>query len=476
MPADETSPDRRLADDFRRLVAEGRLAAGERLPSLRELARRYGCSVGSALRGYQRLEAEGLIESRTRSGYFVKAEGAPVPGPGPVPRHLRPDAADPVRLALRWRLSLAQEDPATISFSGGSPTLELLPLASLAKMGTRLLREMPELLGLMDIGPGSIGLRRALAHAAAQEGWRLEADELVATNGAVEAVGLCLRAVTAPGDAVAVEAPLGVLHPVLAACGLRPIELRADPERGVDPAALERAIVEGGAKACLLQASFQNPLGFSLPEGRKREIVRLLARLETPLVECDANADLGYDGVRPVPFKAFDEQGLVLWCASPSKLAGPGLRLGWCAPGRYLDAVLRLKLGASRSASPLAQELWRAFLEEGEARRQARALQETLGTSARALRRIVRESFPPGTRVGPAHGGCYLWVELPPDHDTGKLLERSLAANIAFMPGAMLTVGLDLSRGLRLNHAQPWGPVQEAAARRLGELAHGPRA
>jgi len=121
------------------------------------------------------------------------------------------------------------------------------------------------------------------------------------------AAALALKAVARPGDTIAIESPtyFGLLH-VLEALGLRALELPTDAQDGVDLAALAHALERKSMAACLFASSFNNPLGCTMPEARKLELLQLLAKHGVPLIEDDIYGDIYFGGERPKPFGALD--------------------------------------------------------------------------------------------------------------------------------------------------------------------------
>lgn len=181
-------------------------------------------------------------------------------------------------------------------------------------------------------------------------------DDIVITNGALDALNLCLRAVTRPGDSVIVESPTfyGALQS-LEKMGLHAIEVPVHPREGLDLQALAVALERYHPKACWLMTNFQNPLGCLMPDEKKRALVALLTAHDTPLIEDDVYGALYFGSNRPMPAKAFDTKGLVMHCSSFSKSLSPGYRIGWTAAGRYTRTVARLKITSSLSTCGPAQ-------------------------------------------------------------------------------------------------------------------------
>src|SRR5690606_3137672 len=118
-------------------------------------------------------------------------------------------------------------------------------------------------------------------------------------------------------------------------------------------------------KACWLMTTFQNPLGSLMPEDRKRDLVALLTKHRIPLIEDDVYGELYFGDKRPLPAKAYDTEGWVMHCSSFSKCLAPGYRIGWVAPGRFSQAVERIKLTTTLAASVPAQQALGAYLAKG---------------------------------------------------------------------------------------------------------------
>src|SRR5690606_35821515 len=147
--------------------------------------------------------------------------------------------------------------------------------------------------------------------------------------------------------------------------GLKVLELPTHARTGIDPDALKKALEQHKIKLCLLVSNFNNPLGSCMPEEHKKEIVKLLEHHNVPLIEDDLYGDVYFGDSRPKCCKTYDESGLVLWCGSISKTLAPGYRVGWVAPGRFKNEVIRMKQVHSISTTTITQEVIAGFLETG---------------------------------------------------------------------------------------------------------------
>lgn len=460
-----------LAHDIAESIRTGVLRAGDKLPSVREASTRRAVSASTVFQAYYRLEAQGLIRARDRSGYYVVHGAATFP-PEPEPmlaldqESILVDVSSQVFEVLE---SVRQRD--VVPFGSAFPAPALFPMAKLAQVMATTIRRLDPWQAVDDLSPGNAQLRRQIALRYQIDGIGVTPDDIVVTNGALEALNLCLGVVTRPGDAVIVESPtFYAALQSLERLGLRAIEVPAHPREGIDLAALARALSQHRPAACWLMTSFQNPLGSLMPDAKKRELVALLARHEVPLIEDDVYGELYFGNSRPPPAKAFDTQGLVMHCGSFSKSLAPGYRVGWAVPGRYVRALARQKLTTSLATSMPAQAAIAAYLEAGGYDRHLRLLRHALSVRQGQMMAAVGREFPAGARATRPVGGYFLWVELPGEIDTRVLHRAALTEGISIAPGPMFSSQPRFLNCLRLNYGHAWDQRAEVAFGRLGAL------
>lgn len=467
-----------LGDELAAAIAAGLLRAGDRLPSVRQCCAQRGLSPATVFQAYARLEAEGLIEARPRSGFFVRARRRPTPTATlPAAVAARPEVHAVAFSEQAFALLATATDPALVPLGSAFASPELYPFEALARCGARAMRRLrPEQITSAQIA-GDPGLRQALLRRHALHGVALRDEELLITNGALEALNLCLQAVARPGDVVAVESPtFYAALQVLERQGLRAVELPTSPRDGVDLDALAALLQRRGPErpvACWLMTSFQNPLGALMPVERKQALVRLITEQQLPLIEDDVYAELHADQRRPPPAKQFDREGWVLHCGSFSKSLAPGYRVGWAAAGRFAQQVLRLKGMASLATALPPQRAIAEYLAEAGYERHLRQLRGALAQGRQQGLRAVERHFPAGTRVTRPEGGYFLWLQLPERVDVLALQRRVLSEGISLAPGTLFSADGRFHHHLRLNVGHPRDPRVEAALRRVGELACG---
>jgi len=460
-----------LADEIAASIHAGTLRAGDRLPSVRQAAASRNVNASTVFQAYYKLEARGLVRARDRSGYYV------APDPSAQPHALdaasQPDTASiAVDIGERvFAILQATMQRDVVPLGSAFPSPQLFPLQRLAKTMASTVQKLDPRISVDYLDRGNASLRRQIALRYLIDGLHVPADDIVITNGAMEALNLCLAAVARPGDAVVIESPTfyAALH-ALERLGLKAIEVPTHPREGIDLGALAEVLERDRPRACWLMTNFQNPLGSLMPDEKKRELVALLARHCTPLIEDDVYGELYFGTRRPTPAKAYDEQGLVMHCSSFSKCLAPGYRIGWAAPGRFVKKVARLKLSTTLTASVPAEATLAAYLEKGGYDRHLRQLRHALSVQQDALIGAIARHFPQHTRATRPAGGYFLWVELAPHIDALEVHRKALALNISVAPGPIFSSRAQFGNCLRLNYGHPWDARMEDALATLGRL------
>lgn len=465
-----------LAEDIAQSIRTGVLKPGDRLPSVRQTSGARGVSPATVFAAYYRLEAAGLIRARERSGYFVALGGQGLPPEPALSFQASGDSTAVDVSELVFEILGSVKERGVIPFGSAFPSPQLFPLARLAQSLARSSARLDPWSTVDDLAPGRAELRRQIALRYLADGMPVHTDELVITNGAMEALNLCLLAVARPGDSVVVEAPAfyGVLQ-ALERQGLRAIEVPTHPREGIDLDALAAVLARHQPRACLIMTSFQNPLGSCMRDERKQALVDLLATHGVPLIEDDVYGELYFGSKRPLPAKAFDRAGLVMHCGSFSKSLAPGYRIGWVAPGRYTQEVARLKLTTTISTAAPLQAALADYLSRPGFDKHLRQLRHALAVQQSAMMQALLRHFPKGTTATRPTGGYFLWVELPGGADALAIQRQALAFGISVAPGPIFSARREFAHCLRLNYGHPWTGKMDDAMEILGRLARSAR-
>jgi DNA-binding transcriptional MocR family regulator len=459
----------RVADEIATMIVNGTLKPGEKLPSLRTMKQRRQVSMSTVQEAFGLLEDRGLIEAKPQSGYFVKSR---LPAPAPACSSPKPQPLPVVTNPLMWRFLRYVASGNDIGFANAVPAAELYSVGALQTKLNQVARQQPGLLSEYGRSDGLPELRRQIARRTLDWGQSLEADDIMISNGCIEALNLCLQAVTKAGDVVAIESPcyFGLLQ-LLESRGLKSLEIPTDPVNGMSLGALDLATRSGEVKAVITVANFSNPLGSLMPEESKRRMVELLGARGIPLIEDDVYGEFYFGRERPLPAKAFDTSGNVLYCSSFTKQAAPGMRVGWVAGGRYQAELQMRKFSLTYCTPPLMQAATAEFLAAGGFDRHMRQLRRALKSQVMDTIDLVSRCFPAGTRLAEPQGGYLLWLELPPGGDSLTLFDAGLAEGIGFAPGPLFSPCDEYRQCLRLSCGVPLTPVRQKALKRLGELA-----
>ncbi|WP_420391202.1 PLP-dependent aminotransferase family protein [Marinobacter sp.] len=456
-----------VADQLHALIRDGVYREGERLPGVRALSRQFGVSVSTVLQAHQTLEARGYLEARERSGYFVHLPRRDTPEPV-----MQKHKAKPVPVSARdMALDLcADEEKRMVPLAAAVPHPDFLPVRQIQHATLWAARRGLETLDYAF--PGKIEYRRQVAQRMAALGIITTPDDILATNGAQEAIILALQAVTSPGDIVVVESPSfpGILQ-ALDVVGLRVIEVPTHPAEGLSLEGLELALEQWPVKACVVVPNHSNPMGATMSDLRKQQMVRMLEVAGVPLIEDDIYGDLYYGADRPRPAKVFDRTGNVIYCNSFSKTISPGLRLGWMMPGKYLAEARQQKYFSNLGTASVPQIAVAHFLEQGGYDRYLRSARQRYREATDRMRAAVGRSFPEGTAVSRPQGGFVLWVQLPGTVSGTEVFRRAREENINVAPGLMFSTTDKYDNCLRLNGANPWSERVEQAVARLGAIA-----
>jgi len=473
LPEKKPAPYRyvKLADEIESKILHGIYKAGERLPSIRKLHTQTGFSITTVYQAFVELEKRGRVEARLKSGYFVRSIPMRIL-PGPAMGRHRPVPKRVSLNTLAGAIVEAMGDPDILQLGGTLTAPELLPCKELSKCIKSIPgRKLNTLLTIYENPAGNIELRRQIARRTLDLLQETHEDDIIVTNGCIESVSLCLQAVADPGDTILVESPT---YPwflqIIEDLNMMALEVPTDPETGIDLDSLERAVRENRVKACLLIPNFHNPLGYVMPEEKKRQLVLFLNRKRIPVIEDDIHGDLYFGETRPATLKSFDRKGLVLYCSSYSKTLAPGLRIGWTMPGAFLDAVKQLKLNLSIGSPALNQHALSEYLKSGHYDRHLRKLRRALKNQASNIAMAVARFFPHDTRLSSPKGGVTLWIQLDPAVDGFRVFHAAREKGIAILPGFMCSSTRKYNNFIRISCGFPWSDRLEKGIRTLGEI------
>lgn len=478
MPEIDRSRDdflyRQVTDLILENIETGALRPGDRLPSLRRMSDKVGVSVPTVRQAYIELERQRRIESRPKSGFYVRGlttNRLVRPAPG-----LQPKQA-PRRVACRTLMERVYDgiyDPDLVPLGIANPCMAHPAAKTLHRTMKRVMGRVEE--RALGYAPtlGEPRLRRQIAYRYLDTiGLSVDPETICVTNGGQEALLLALQTVARPGDVIAVESPTyhGLLE-LIDSLGMLAIEISTCPEDGVMLDAVRHTLDAHRVRTCLFSTTLSNPLGTGMPEANRRALVELLAERDVVLIEDDVYGDLRFDGIRPKPAQYYAQGGRVLTSGSFSKTAAPGYRIGWLLTGGYTEQIERLKRSYSCSSGLLQQLTLGEFIATGDYDRYLNALRPALKGNAERMNASVARHFPAETRLSRPVGGAVLWLELPDGVDSEVLFDNAIGAGISIAPGLIFAPCDRYRNCIRLSFGHPWSERIEAAIAWLGREVH----
>ena len=470
---------RQLHAELASLIRSGRIANGERLPSVRQLARELGVSLITVVQAYQVLAADGLVQATVGRGTFAGGPQAPPVPPAvsretvhaidgtewqsSLPIHLRAPRVSAMEALLRSAVRAN-----VIPLAGGIPDPTLFPVRALGRMWHRALAvEDPKFLQYGS-PQGDLSLRGWIADNCGSAGIAARPDDVLITSGSQQAIDLVARALIAPGDHVLVESPtfLTALD-VLEGRGANLIGVPVDADgMRIDVAA---ALVERYRPRIIYTIpTAQNPTGVAMSDERRRRLAALARQHNLLVLEDDTCSEFSYDGEAPSAIKAYDSGGHVIFLRSFSKTVIPGLRVGCIvAHGPLMARLIEAKLVMDRFTSPLIQRtLWR-YLSSKQYVRDLRVAKDTYRRRRDTVLRVLEASMPAGSAWTRPTAGFNLWVTLPQDVPAREAFNEALKEGVACGLGDLFLPHTAPPSGLRLSFADKQEEVLAEGVRRL---------
>lgn len=427
-PLSETPLYRQLFDQIRVLIDSGRLPGGAKLPPTRELAAQIGLNRATVSAAYELLEADGLINGHVGRGSFVAGQA---------------------------RAHAAAASPELISFANSRPSELLFPVEDFRAACAEVIRssDVQEILQLGSPS-GYAPLRRFLLKQAREEGVANDGDDVLITSGCQQAFDLLQRTFLPTGETVLIEDPVYPgLRTVFERAGARVLGVPIT-SAGLDLARLRRLAAMERPALIVVTSNFQNPTGNTLPLEARRQLLDIVQASGALLIENDIYGELRYEGERIPLAKQLGGSAPVIMLRSFSKLAFPGLRVGWTiGPRSLIDRLTTAKQWSDLHSDQLSQAVLLRFQESG---RLAQHRERVLRTGAERLQATLascERHLPPGSEWTRPQGGMNLWVRLSEPLDAGEMLPAAEREGVTYLPGRHFAVGAPEHRSLRISFA-----------------------
>ncbi|NIL56446.1 PLP-dependent aminotransferase family protein [Salinispora arenicola] len=319
-----------------------------------------------------------------------------------------------------------------ISFARGAPSLDIVDIEGLKAAAVRAFDADPAGVTAYGSSAGYLPLREWIAN---KHGVR--ADQILVTNGSLQADAFLFDHLIRPGDAVVVERPTydrtllnlrrmgGELHGItIQPDGLDTTELRKLLESGVRP------------RVAHVIPNYQNPAGVTLSLDKRRELLELAAEFEFTIFEDDPYADIRFRGEALPSMLSLDSHNLVVHASSFTKTVCPGVRVGYLVgPSDLIADIAKKATSLYISPGVVSEAIVHQFCVSGDIDRSIATVRRALGERARVLAESLRRHIPQAQFVEP-DGGYFLWVELPEDVQVDRLAPAAAERGVAVVKGS----------------------------------------
>lgn len=419
---------------------------GSRLPSIRQLAAQMGVSRFTVVEAYDRLVADGQVESRRGAGFFVAARPAPALAPlGPAAEPVAVDSSIDIRWLLR---NMFPETSAADHAGGGLMPASWLDADLVAASVRAVGRTARDSLLAYGSAQGYAPLRQQVAARLQADGIPAHPDHMLTTSGVTHALDLIARHLIQPGDTVLVEDPAWFLiFGRFTAFGARPIGVPRGPD-GPDLEALARLAALHKPKLFLINAAVHNPTGYSLSAGAAYGVLRIAEQHDFIVVEDDTYGDL-HPG-QPIRLAALDQLNRVIHVGGFSKTLAANLRVGYIAAAPAVaEALTDLKILTGLSTAELGERTVHRILAEGHYRRHLARVRARVDLERDRTLKVLLQL---GVRVSePPPAGMFVWGDC--GRDTERMARRAAERGIVLAPGSLFSPGQMPSTRMRFSAA-----------------------
>ena len=367
-------------------------------------------------------------------------------------------------------------DPSVVSLSAGNPSPEAFPVKEIAEISARIFAERPIDALQYSFTEGYPALRDTIAaYMKDRHNVGRDFDGVLITSGAQQVMDLLTKSLCNEGDVVICEAPSfnGSLNTFRSyRARLRGVPM--DPD-GMNMDELERALKEEPrARFIYTIPNFQNPSGITMSWEKRQAMYALAKKYGVLILEDNPYGDLRFSGEHVPPVKSLDEDGLVVYCGSFSKVVSPGMRVGYAiAPQELLQKMVVCKQGEDVHTNiwsqMICQELMTKYDFDAHLDRLRAIYREK---SAFTMKLLDEHLVPHGVTYLPTEGGLFQWSTLPDGVDMPAFCKEAVLRKVCVVPGnAFLTDENEPCQSFRINYSTPTNEQLEKGIRILGELA-----
>ncbi len=366
-------------------------------------------------------------------------------------------------------------DPEVISLSAGNPSPEAFPTEAVAEISAEILKTDPVSVLQYSVSEGYTPLRQHIAEYMKKEhNTGSSSDDVLITTGAQQIMDLCSKALVNEGEVVICEAPsfIGSLN-TFRSYNAKLVGVTVEPD-GMSISELESALkANPNAKLIYTIPNFQNPSGVTMSLEKRRRVYELAKKYGALILEDNPYGDLRYSGENVPNIKSFDEDGIVIYAGSMSKVIAPGLRVAYCiCPKPVFQKLVVCKQGNDVHTNIWSQYVCDEFITKYNFNDHLENLRKLYRKKAEFCMGLLDKYCAPAITYHRIDGGLFIWCELPEGVDMPEFCKKAVLNKVCVVPGnAFLTDENQTSRSFRINFTTPTDEQLEKGIKILGRLA-----
>jgi GntR family transcriptional regulator, regulator for abcA and norABC len=425
-----------IKDYIREKIETGQWTVGTKIPPQRTLAQAWGVNRSTIVTAVEELISEGLLEGKSRSGtkvinntWSLMMSASPPDWNSYVQAGIHPP-----NLPTIQEINKAEFAPNIIRLGTGELSPDLFPREMMKQIMNRV-SDRIDSLGYEE-PKGLLFLREQLSTYLKTIGIEASPSSILIVSGALQALQLISIGLLHRGSTIFLEKPsyLYSLH-VFQSAGMRLFGLPLDGE-GIQTKMIAQQKKRQNASLIYTIPSFHNPTGILMSKERRRELMDVCEQEQLPIIEDDVYRELWIDSPPPLPLKAIDNNGLVLYLGSISKTLSPGLRIGWMVgPKPVIERLADIKMQTDYGSSSLSQWVAAEWLSSGLYHQHLEKVRTELKVRRDVMINSLQKHFFDIATWSVPKGGFYLWLRLLPPISSRKLFEKALEHGILLNPG-----------------------------------------
>lgn len=363
------------------------------------------------------------------------------------------------------------EEPEIISFAGGLPNPKSFPVAEIEEAVCKVLQTNGDEILQYSTSEGYLPLREYIAERYSKKGLKVNADEILITNGSQQGIDLVSKVFLNKGDKVLVENPTYLA--AIQSFGLFEPEFKAVPllEDGADIGALKKILDENKVKLFYSVTNFQNPTGITYSKEKRQQVAEILKNEETIFVEDNPYGEIRFLGEDIPPVKSYLDNSVLF--GSFSKIVSPGMRLGWIvANEEIMEKILIAKQASDLHSNYFTQRVVYQYLIDNKVDEHIEKIKKMYRDQRNKMVKMIQEHFPENVKYTKPEGGMFLWVTLPDGLSSMDLFDLAIKENVAFVPGKAFFTDGSGDNTLRLNFSNSNEEKIEEGIKRLGNAIY----